>query len=511
VPVFPRPPGVYDRAPAEAIALAALTAQLSAILFGAGYQPIDTPLIEYADLFLTKSGDDAINRLFTFELYGRVLCLRPEFTASAARLYVERFQTASKPIRWQLSGPIFRYESPQRSHSRQFTMLGAELIGTSGTAGEAEAIGLAAHGLRSVGLPNWTLRIGHVGLVALALDRFGLDRRTHRFLLGQIENLRRADRGRAYVIDQYEEQCATPILSVMPPSTQAVAEAVATSTGEIARALELLIESADLGTLGTGRTHEDIARRLLARQQRAAQRDQVYGALDFLEQLVAIAGQPDQAFAALIALLPDDPEIQAIAAAFRSTVDLLTAYDVPRDQIKIEMGLARGLNYYTGIVFEIHAVHEAEPDQPMDGMQLCGGGRYDDLIRMVGAGQDTPAIGFAYGLERLHDALNTKALTPLITAPRALVVPIDEADNLDAAWLANRLRAQWPGQPVELYTPPARVLSQALAYADRQSIPYVFIVGADERAAGTVTLRTMLARTQQSIPLAALDQVVAAL
>ena len=300
MPIFPRPPGVYDRTPAETSALTDLNARLSGILTGASYQPIETPLIEYADLFLTKSGDDAINRLFTFELYGRVMCLRPEFTASAARLYVEHFQNASKPIRWQMSGPVFRYESPQRSHSRQFTMLGAELIGDSGIAGEAEAIGLAVRGLYAIGLSRWTLRIGQVGLVALALDQFGLDRRTHRFLLSQIENLRRTDRGRAYVVDQYETLCATPGLAALPYSAEitnrAAQQVAATSTDEIARALELLITSADLGTLGTGRTHEDIARRLLARQQRIAQRDHVYAALDFLEKLVAVEGQPDQAF-----------------------------------------------------------------------------------------------------------------------------------------------------------------------------------------------------------------------
>ena len=197
MPSSARPPGVYDRLPAEAASITAIEAGLSRVIASFGYQQIETPLIEYADLFLTKSGDEAINRLFSFELYGRQLCLRPEFTASAARLYVERFQHEPKPIRWQVGGPVFRYESPQHSHSRQFTMLGVELIGPSGVAGDAETLGLAALGLYALGLNDWTLTVGHVGLAALALDRFDLDRRTRRFLLGQIENLRRSDRGRA--------------------------------------------------------------------------------------------------------------------------------------------------------------------------------------------------------------------------------------------------------------------------------------------------------------------------
>src|SRR5258706_588822 len=192
------PPGFYDRTASEVAEAAAVTAELQRTMSRFGYALVETPMVEHADLFLTKSGDEAINRLFNFEMYGRQLCLRPEFTASAARLYIERYQHELKPIRWQFSGPIFRYESPQRSHSRQFTMLGTELIGPSGISGDAETMGLAGQGLLSLGLENWTLVVGHVGLVGQLLERFELDRRTRRWLLGQIENLRRRDRGRGY-------------------------------------------------------------------------------------------------------------------------------------------------------------------------------------------------------------------------------------------------------------------------------------------------------------------------
>lgn len=490
MPVSARPPGIYDRLPAETAAIAALEADLSRVTASFGYRPIETPLIEYADLFLTKSGDEAINRLFSFELYGRQLCLRPEFTASAARLYVERFQHEPKPIRWQVGGPVFRYESPQRSHSRQFTMLGVELIGPSGVAGDAETLGLAAHGLYELGLKDWTFTVGHVGLVALALDQFDLDRRTRRFLLGQIENLRRTDRGRAYVAEQYEQMCAT--VPVTPGSPE-VASMLSTTHADMTNALEMLIESANLGSAGTGRTHADIARRLLTRQQRASQRGQVTLALDFLERLVSISDTPGVALPALDALLPDDPDIHLTMNAFRSALALLNAYDVAPTQVRVEMGLARGLNYYTGIVFEIHA------DTEDASSQLCGGGRYDDLIRVLGAAHDTPAIGFAYGLERILTETRRVGRTVAEPTARALVVPIEEADNLPAAQLATRLRGAWP---VELFTPPTRALSQALSHADKRGIPYVFLIGQAERDAGIVTVRDMRTGKQSTLPLA---------
>src|SRR5258707_15233940 len=160
-----RPPGFHDRTPSETAEVLAVPSTLQQAMSGFGYALVETPLVEYVDLFLTKSGDEAINRLFNFEMYGRQLCLRSEFTASAARLYIERYQHEVKPIRWQFAGPIFRYESPQRSHSRQFTMVGVELIGPSGVGGDAEAMGLAGHGLLTGGPQEWTQAAGHVGLV----------------------------------------------------------------------------------------------------------------------------------------------------------------------------------------------------------------------------------------------------------------------------------------------------------------------------------------------------------
>ncbi len=478
-----RPPGFHDRTPQETAEAAAATLELQRLMARFGYQPVETSLVEYSDLFLIKSGDEAINRLFNFEMYGRQLCLRPEFTASAARLYIERYQHEPKPIRWQFAGPIFRYEAPQRSHSRQFTMLGMELIGPSGVSGDAEAMGMAAQGLLALGLRDWKLVVGHVGLVAQLLDRFDLDRRTLRLILGHTENLRRPDRGRAYVEDQFER-----LYAGLPEQLEKLESVVVGDKEDrMSRALELLLESANLGTTGTGRTNEDVARRLLTKQHQASERHEVSRALDYLQELVAIEGQPDAAFRALDALLPDDAAIRSTAKSFRAAVDLLSAYDVGPERVSLEMGLARGLNYYTGVVFEAHT-HVGD-----SASQLCGGGRYDDFIRVLGAAQDTPAIGFAYGLERILQELRRGGHHAAADDVRALVVPIDEADNDQAARISMQLRQH---ANIELYTPPTRNLSQALAHADKRGTPYVILIGAAERDSRQLTIRDMRAGTQ---------------
>ncbi|MEP7286494.1 MAG: HisS family protein [Chloroflexota bacterium] len=468
---FTRPPGFYDRVSSEAAEAAETTLTLQQTMTRFGYQIVETPLVEYADLLLTKAGDDAVNRLFNFEMHGRQLCLRPEFTASAARLYVERYQHEPKPIRWQFAGPVFRYESPQRSHSRQFTMLGAELIGPSGVGGDAEAMGMAARGLYAVDLHEWTLVVGHVGLITQLLDRFDLDRRMRRVMLGHIENLRRPDRGRAYVEAQLIRLYAgLPQWFEQEPAAQ----------NDLTRSLQLIMESANLGT--TGRSSEDIARRLANKQRQANKQDEIIRALDMLEALVAIKGPPAQAFAALDALLPDHKAIQQTAQAFRATIELLPAYGVALDQVNIQMDMARGLNYYTGLVFEAHTTLGDSASQ------LFGGGRYDDFIRVLGASKATQAIGFAYGLERILQERRRHGYAAPSETIRVLVVTIDDADNAEAARVAMVLREH---VNTELFIPPTRNLSQALARANKQGTPYVVIVGEAERNANQITLRDM--------------------
>lgn len=477
---YTRPPGFYDRPPAESLEASEVTATLQQVMNRFGYQPIETPLLEYADLFLTKSGDDAMNRLFTFEMYGRLLCLRSEFTPSAARLYIERYQHEPKPIRWQLTGPVFRYESPQRSHSRQFTMVGAELIGDAGTGGDAETIGMAAAGLFGVGLREWTLVIGHVGLIGALLDQFQLERRTRRYLLGQIENLRR--RGRAYVEAQIER-----LYAGLPADLENIE---ALSEDGMRRTLQMLLASADLGTTGAGRGSEDIARRLLNKQRRANQRDVVGRALDFLERLITLEGSPAHVLPQLEKMLPSDEAIQSQMRGFRAAIGLLGMYGVGSERVKIHLGLARGLNYYTGIVFEAHAPGEDSASQ------LCGGGRYDDYLRVIGAAQDTPAVGLAFGLERILSERKRLGLSSPSAGVAVLVVPIEDDDDPEAARVAMLLRESLN---TELHMPPARSLSKALTTAGRRGVPFVILVGAAERVAGQVTLRDMRTGQQQML------------
>jgi histidyl-tRNA synthetase len=157
-------------------------------------------------------------------------------------------------------------------------------------------------------------------------------------------------------------------------------------------------------------------------------------------------------------------------------------------QIEVDLSLARGLRYYTGLVFEIY-VDDAEGP-----LQVCGGGRYDDLVRALGGREAVPACGFSYGLERLDLATGQKDAT---RHPHVLVVGVAPEDHAVALGVAGELRGI-DGVVVEQELR-LRGVKSALRYADRASIDLVVIVGERERAEGVAVVRDMRSRDEQRV------------
>jgi histidyl-tRNA synthetase len=169
----------------------------------------------------------------------------------------------------------------------------------------------------------------------------------------------------------------------------------------------------------------------------------------------------------------------------------------------VDLSLGRGLRFYTGLVFELHAT-------AVTGMssQIGGGGRYDDLVRALGGHENVPACGFSFGLERLKLALDAEGRT-LNGDKRVdvVVAPIEEADEMLAVGIATRLRGA--GLDVELDVR-RRGVKANLRHADREGIPYVVIVGERERQAGQPLLRDMHSRHERALDADALVEAVRA-
>jgi histidyl-tRNA synthetase len=264
-----------------------------------------------------------------------------------------------------------------------------------------------------------------------------------------------------------------------------------------------LLARANLVLEGGTRTPEEIVSRLVAKAGRPDPTDRVARAVDFIVQLQRLAGPPEEALGRIGALLAEHELDPAPLREIERALALLPSYDVARPDVVVDLSLGRGLRFYTGLVFELHATAVGGVSS-----QIGGGGRYDELVHALGGRDTIPACGFSFGLERLKLALDAEG-----TALRGdkivdvIVAPIEEADEAPAASIATQLRQA--GLDVELDVR-RRGVKANLRHADREGIPYVVIVGERERLAGRPLLRDMQSRSERALDADALVEVVRA-
>src|SRR5579871_2674376 len=157
--------GMHDLLPDEYLRQRVVIERMAAFLARAGYTPVDAPILEQSDLFHNSFGQELWQNLYAFRLHHRDLCLRPEYTASICRLYLDHYQQQALPLRFQYAGPVFRYEAPGRTRYRQHTQLGIELFGGHAASADAEIVQLACDILQELHIPRYRLELGHIGVV----------------------------------------------------------------------------------------------------------------------------------------------------------------------------------------------------------------------------------------------------------------------------------------------------------------------------------------------------------
>jgi histidyl-tRNA synthetase len=483
--------GMLDLLPEQRQAQQAVGAALEAHLAAYGYRLVELPVLEQTELYLRKVGQEMAGKLYAFRHHNRDLCLRPELTASVMRAYVAYYQNASLPLRLGYHGPVFRYEAPGRGRYRQFTELGVELIGAGAPAADAEVIHLAAAGLERLGLRDYQVVIGHIGIAQAFLAGLALDQRVRDWLTWSMEDLRRHDAEQLH----HALSALLPAANGAGPALDEALAAAGAATGweglppdEAERVVLRVLRSAGFDLSGSRRTPEEIARRLVGKLARRQSNADVERALAFLRRLARLRGAPAVVLADLRALLAEERLPDAAVGQVEALLDGLAAYGLPPARITLDAGLGRGLHFYTGIIFEIYDGAGVD--------QLAGGGRYDDLASVLGARERTPACGFAYGLERVVEALTVRGLAPAApaVAPEVLVCAVSAAESAYAIQVAQALRAE--GRRVELDVR-GRGVRANLEAANRRGIPYVAIVGEAERRAGAYVWRDMAAQAQE--------------
>lgn len=442
-----------------------------------GYLPLALPIVEYRDLYARKLGEDLVGKVYAFSFGGRDLALRPEWTASVLRTYVDQLQDQPLPLRLSYSGPVFRYERPQRHTYRQFLQVGVELIGGTTPRADAEVLALACAGLEAVGLHDYQVVIGHIGLIREILSSLGLAERTQGLLAWSMERLRGGGTPalRARLGEQPGELPLDPALLAGLDDEQAA--------DMLLRLLPALGVELAFGT----RPPAEIIERLVRKLRREEQRPRIERALELIESLAALRGHPREMLPRIAAVLEQAGMAPTALADIQAILELLAAHGISDEQLVIDPALGRGLHYYTGLIFEIY---DAAGE-----LQLCGGGRYDDLVSALGGRQPTPAVGFAYGLERVLAAC-PPAPAPTNERPRVLVAAVGAADYAYALSIAAHLRSFGFVVSVDVRD---RNIAGNLRDAARRDTRYVAIVGPDERAAGTLVWRDLLNREEQRL------------
>lgn len=457
---------------------------MAAFLARAGYTPVDSPILEQSDLFHNSFGQELWQNLYAFRLHHRDLCLRPEYTAPICRLYLDHYQQQALPLRFQYAGPIFRYEAPGRNRYRQHTQVGIELFGGQSAAADAEILQLACDTLNMLRIPRYRVEVGHIGIASSFISRLYLDDHAARLLLSLMEQISRSEQG--------EQAAQARLESLYPLGEDEVGGANGLSSEGRTEAEARLITSlmSSIHIPFDDSTRQEIIDRYLWKMGRSTQGRQILYALEFLRALHATSGQPPAVFDHLRDVLQRYSLDPAALDGLRQLVSTLEQCGVPREQIVVNLSLGRGVNYYTGLVFEIHAQDEEGYDT-----QLCGGGRYDHLVRAVGGARDVNACGFAFGVDRLLSLLPADDL-PSMEMAQALVIPVAEGNIAYALQVARTLRES--GALVKLDVS-GHGVGPGLKLASRKHIRLALIVGEDEQRAGNVTLRDLETREEHTI------------
>lgn len=444
--------------------VAGVRARLRRFLERRGYAEVSTPVIEPTDLFLKKSGGELAAQMYSFtDPSGRRVSLRPEFTSSVALAFAEGRLPGPLPQRWQYAGTVFRHE-----RGGEFEQFGAELIGAGSAAADAEILALAAQGLSVLGVSGLRLRIGHVGAAAALYDALGLSERSRVFLLKRLGALQSGEESPEGVRASAER------LGLLSPRAVGRSSGVARRTPPPKDADDTDDAAAGLGgqaARGAGqRTPEEILRRHARKLRQADEPGAFDRAIALSGELARSAGPADRARERLGRVASRYGAPASALAPLNGLLDALALYDLRGTPVIVDIALARGLAYYTGVVFDVERGRRV----------VGGGGRCDELVRALGGKRGAPAVGFAFALDAVAEALPPGYAQEDDAGAPPVLVTAQEGAMGEAVATAERLRAQ--GIPAELDLENASDAAAA-RYAKRRGIETIMRVGQDGRAA----------------------------
>jgi len=440
------PRGFADKRARDLRAEKSILEAVSAVYERYGFEALDTGAFEYADALGKFLPDSDRPNEGVFALQDdddQWMALRYDLTAPLARFAAQNWETLPKPFRRYAFGPVWRNEKPGPGRFRQFIQCDADTVGSARPEADAEIIAMAVEGLEAAGLPR--------GAAVLKINN-------RKLLNGLLTQAGATSEGQKLAV-----------LRAVDKLDRLGVEGVRLLLGE-----GRLDDSGDF-TKGAGLAGKAIDS-VLDFVQAASLRQDGGGrgaTLNNIAKVVAGSAEGDEGL----------EELARIDAA-------LTSLGVADDQAIIDPSIVRGLEYYTGAVFEAELLLSTtdEKGNKISFGSIGGGGRYDDLVARF-TGQPVPATGFSFGVSRLAAALRAAGREPASAARGPVVIiNFDQAHMGEYVAVAGQLRAA--GIPAEVYLGTSGMRPQ-MKYADRRLSPAAIMLGGDEIAAGTVTIKDL--------------------
>jgi histidyl-tRNA synthetase len=487
------PRGLADRGPAEIAATRDMIEKIRAVYELYGFEPVETPAIEYTDALgkFLPDQDRPNEGVFSFlDDDEQWLSLRYDLTAPLARYVAENFDTLPKPYRSYRVGNVFRNEKPGPGRFRQFMQFDADTVGSASPAADAEMCMMAADTMRELGIPHggYVVKVNNRKLLDGAMDAAGIPEHKRLTVLRALDKYDRLGPGGTWALLGKERR---------------------DQSGDVTSGADL-----DESQIN------DLMMMFQLNPQFRAEYDQLLEWEKTDSSFVSVQMDPQtgymtrdiftefqpgsfpidnhQTIHLMRSWYGNSPKAMEALDELEQIADLTRAGRYGSKRIRIDPSVVRGLEYYTGPVFEVELTFSTESSagSPNFG-SVGGGGRYDGLVSRF-RGQPIPATGFSIGVSRLLAAL--QHLGKIETKPEAgpvLVVVFSDRDPkiasknlITAQEMTHALRKA--GIRAEVYLGNPKNIPNQFKYADRRNCPCVVIQGPDEKARDEVIIRDMI-------------------
>jgi histidyl-tRNA synthetase len=435
--------GFRDIEAAELSGLNEMLAKIRGVYGRYGFEALETPAIEYTDALgkFLPDQDRPNAGVFSFQDDDEQwMSLRYDLTAPLARYVAQNYQTLPKPYRRYSFGNVYRNEKPGPGRFRQFMQFDADTVGADSVAADAEMCMLAADTLEALGVKrgDYVIKFSSRNLLDGLLEAIGLT--GNESAPRRLAVLRAVDK-----LDRLGIEGVTALLG----------KGRRDESGDFTKGAELSVEQID-----------EVLRFLAPA---------VADALPYSEGRIAAFDNPTYDLGIREATLIGE---------FCATAGYET------DRIRLDQTVVRGLEYYTGPVFEAELTFEVKGDdgQSVRFGSVGGGGRYDDLVARF-TGERVPATGFSIGVSRLQAALSLIDAKPQAALGPVVVLVMDKAEIASYQKMTQTLRNA--GIRAEMYLGSSGMKAQ-MKYADKRNSPCAIIQGSDERAKGEVTIKDLI-------------------